>query len=83
MTPEERLHLAHYCQEAQAGLCHCLTFIGDTMISFAQNNVHEFTPESLCQLGHGVGSIGRLVPALEELGRVAFLGLERQEMGGN
>ena len=83
MTQEDRLHLAHCCQEAQAGLCHCLSFIGDTLISFAQSDVHEFTPESLCQLGHGITSIGQLLPALGELGRVAFSGLERQRMGGD
>nr|WP_275938565.1 hypothetical protein [Pectobacterium brasiliense] len=54
MDNDERSQVTEYCAETQAGLCHCLlNFIGDALITFADNDVCESTPESLCQLGHG------------------------------
>lgn len=41
--------------------------MGDSLITFADNNVNEFTPESLCQLGHGLTAISLLIPALADM----------------
>lgn len=63
----ERSQVAEYCAETRAGLCHCLNFIGDALITFADNDVCESTPESLCQLGHGLTAISLLIPTLTDM----------------
>ncbi|MFP1824526.1 hypothetical protein [Lonsdalea quercina] len=67
MDDGQRLLTADYCEGTRAGLCHCLNFIGDTLVTFADNKVHEFTPASLCQLGHSLISVSLLIPALADL----------------
>ncbi|WP_349305403.1 hypothetical protein [Serratia plymuthica] len=67
----ERSQVAEYCAETRAGLCHCLNFIGDALITFADNDVCESTPESLCQLGHGLTAISLLIPTLTDMQRRA------------
>ncbi|KTL59737.1 hypothetical protein AA106_15850 [Photorhabdus laumondii subsp. laumondii] len=51
-------------KENTMGMCHGVTFLGDSMLSFASNNIHEFTPESLCQLGHSLEALSSLLPML-------------------
>ncbi|EMZ5840133.1 hypothetical protein ACR3CL_004324, partial [Yersinia enterocolitica] len=46
---------------------HGLNFIGDTFVTFADNDVLDFSAESLCQLGHCLASISILLPALTQL----------------
>lgn len=67
MDNDELSLAAYYCAETRAGLCHCLNFIGDALITFAENEVYESTPESLCQLGHGLTAICLLIPALTDM----------------
>ncbi|BES86348.1 hypothetical protein PEC302107_32650 [Pectobacterium araliae] len=67
MDNDELSLVTEYCAETQAGLCHCLNFIGDALITFADNDVCESTPESLCQLGHGLTAISLLIPALTDM----------------
>ena len=67
MNADERLLLAHCCDESRAGLCHGLDFLGDMLVTFSQQGVNEFTPESLCQLGHTLTTFGRLIPALTDM----------------
>ncbi|KAA8994641.1 hypothetical protein FJU30_26120 [Affinibrenneria salicis] len=67
MDDDARMLAADYCEGTRAGLCHCLNFIGDTLVTFADNQVHEFTPASLCQLGHSLISVSLLIPALTDL----------------
>ncbi|ATZ93410.1 hypothetical protein [Dickeya fangzhongdai] len=71
MDDDELSQVAEYCAETSAGLCHCLNFIGDALITFADNDVCESTPESLCQLGHGLNAISLLIPALNDMHRRA------------
>ena len=67
MDHDELLLAACYCAEARAGLCHCLNFIGEALVTFAENESYESTPESLSQLGHGLTAIGLLIPALTDI----------------
>lgn len=67
MDDDARMLAADYCEGTRAGLCHCLNFIGDTLVTFADNQVQEFTPASLCQLGHSLISVSLLIPALTDL----------------
>ncbi len=67
MDADELSFATEYCAETCAGLCHCLHFMGDSLVTFADNNVNEFTPESLCQLGHGLTAISLLIPALADM----------------
>lgn len=71
MDAYSRSLVAEYCDETRAGLCHCLHFIGDSLVTFADNGVKEFTPESLCQLGHGLNAISLLIPALAGMAKRA------------
>lgn len=66
-SPEETYQLAESCENSIAGLCHGLHFLGKTFITFAENATLEFSPESLCQLGHGLSATATLLPALYEL----------------
>ena len=63
----ETYQLAENCENSIAGLCHGLHFLGKTFITFAENAALEFSPESLCQLGHGLRATANLLPALLEL----------------
>ncbi|AUP76874.1 hypothetical protein CWS02_18990 [Enterobacter sp. EA-1] len=38
-----------------------------TLVSFADNNMLEFSPETFCHLGHGLRATATLLPALMEL----------------
>ena len=67
MDNDELLLAACYCAETRAGLCHCLNFIGEALVTFAENETYESTPESLSQLGHGLTAIGLLIPALTDI----------------
>ncbi|WMY73931.1 hypothetical protein RHD99_21245 [Buttiauxella selenatireducens] len=71
LTSEETLELASHCEESIAGLCHALRFIGKSFITFAEQNVVEFSQETLCQAGHGIAVISSLIPALHRLERKA------------
>jgi hypothetical protein len=64
---QETYQLAENCENSIAGLCHGLHFLGKTFITFAENATLEFSPESLCQLGHGLRATANLLPALLEL----------------
>ncbi|ECD9611739.1 hypothetical protein FNZ18_20565 [Salmonella enterica subsp. salamae] len=77
MEPNERLLLAHCCDESRAGICHCLDFLGDTLVTFSRQGTHEFTAESLCQLGHALTTFSQLIPALTDLSH--FLHADRQQ----
>ncbi|EPY5145863.1 hypothetical protein KGG53_05375 [Klebsiella pneumoniae] len=78
MEADERLLLAHCCDESRAGLCHCLDFLGDMLVTFSQQGVNEFTPESLCQLGHTLTTFGRLIPALTDMSQ--FIHADRRQL---
>lgn len=78
-STEENLQLASHCEESIAGLCHALSFIGKSFITFADNNVVEFSQESLCQAGHGITAIGSLIPLLHGLERKADSLLSRAD----
>ncbi|WP_145479833.1 hypothetical protein [Yersinia similis] len=67
MNTDDRLQLADYCDEARTGLCHCLDYLGDSLITFSGHNVLEFTPTSLYQLGHSLNTINSLKAALTQL----------------
>ena len=67
MDNDELLLAACYCAETRAGLCHCLNFIGEALVTFAENESNESTPESLCQLGHGLSAISLLIPVLTDI----------------
>lgn len=64
MSEQTIEQLGEACEANSAGICHGLNFIGDTLVTFAMNNVVEFTPESLCQLGHCLAAISSLLPML-------------------
>jgi hypothetical protein len=67
LNSQETLQLAEKCENSIAGLCHGLHFLGKTFITFAENDELEFSPESLCQLGHGLRATATVLPALYEL----------------
>lgn len=67
LSEEETLELSHSCEDCIAGLCHGLRFVGKTLVSFADNNMLEFSPETFCHLGHGLRATATLLPALIEL----------------
>lgn len=67
MDNDELLLAVCYCAETRAGLCHCLNFIGDALVSLADNATNEPAPESLCQLGHGLTAISLLIPVLTDI----------------
>lgn len=53
--------------ESRAGICDGLQFLGDTLTTFANNNVVEFTAESLHQLGRWLSATSTLLPMLIDL----------------
>ena len=67
MSKHERMQLALRCEEARAGLCHCLSFIGDVLVVAAGRDKPEFLPVNLMQLGHGLTAISALLPTLTDL----------------
>ncbi|WP_049602274.1 hypothetical protein, partial [Yersinia similis] len=67
MNEDDRLQLADHCEAAHAGLCHCLDYLGDSLITFSGHNILEFTPTSLYQLGHSLNTISSLIPTLNQL----------------
>ncbi|HDL7822971.1 TPA: hypothetical protein PXP39_000779 [Yersinia enterocolitica] len=67
LSADDTLELANSSEECYAGLLHGLNFIGDTFVTFADNEVLDFSAESLCQLGHCLASISILLPALTQL----------------
>lgn len=67
LNKDELSLTACYCAETRAGLCHCLNFIGEALVTFAENESSESTPESLCQLGHGLTAISLLIPVLTDI----------------
>ncbi|EPQ6961141.1 hypothetical protein ACUVY4_003188 [Escherichia coli] len=71
LNADDTLQLANSSEECCAGLCHCLHFLGKTFVSFADSNVLEFSPESLCQLGHGLLASALLIPALIQIQKSA------------
>ncbi|ELY9432779.1 hypothetical protein SPD65_003285 [Salmonella enterica] len=71
LNADDTLQLANSSEECCAGLCHGLHFLGKTFVSFADSNVLEFSPESLCQLGHGLSATALLIPALIQLQKSA------------
>lgn len=78
LSEEEAMELSFCCEESIAGLCNGLQFLGKTFISFAENDTLQFSPESLCQIGHSIRTAASLPPALMELNRSA----ERQILTG-
>ncbi|QXF34735.1 hypothetical protein CE143_17355 [Photorhabdus luminescens] len=64
MSEQAIEQLEEVCEANSAGICHGLHFLGDTLVTFAMNDVVEFTPESLCQLGHCLVAISSLLPML-------------------
>lgn len=64
LTSEEALELACYCEANIAGLCHMLSLVGKSFITFANSNVVDFSQETLCQAGHGIVAISSLIPML-------------------
>ncbi|MCX8967247.1 hypothetical protein EHW66_20420 [Erwinia psidii] len=80
MEQSECLLLAHCCDESRAGLCHCLDFLGETLVTFSRLGSHEFTQESLCQLGHTLTTLSELIPALTDLSQ--FLHADRLKQQG-
>ncbi|EIW2916270.1 hypothetical protein MB866_003858 [Salmonella enterica] len=71
LNADDTLQLANSSEECCVGLCHGLHFLGKTFVSFADSNVLEFSPESLCQLGHGLSATALLIPALIQLQKSA------------
>lgn len=67
MDNDELLRTACYCAETRAGLCHCLNFIGEALVTFAESGAYEPTPENLCQLGHGLTAMSLLIPVLTDI----------------
>ncbi|MBW5814203.1 MULTISPECIES: hypothetical protein [Yersinia] len=67
MNTDDCLQLADHCCEANAGLCQCLNYLGDSLVTFADHNILEFTSTSLGQLGHSLMTISSLIPALTQL----------------
>ncbi|HEN3478930.1 TPA: hypothetical protein U5D84_000542 [Yersinia enterocolitica] len=67
LSADDTLELANSSEECYAGLLHGLNFIGDTFVTFADNEVLDFSAESLCQLGHCLALISILLPALTQL----------------
>ncbi|HHH1416700.1 TPA: hypothetical protein ACPY6L_001303 [Yersinia enterocolitica] len=67
MNTDECLQLADHCCEANAGLCQCLNYLGDSLVTFADHNILEFTSTSLSQLGNSLITISSLIPALTQL----------------
>ena len=67
MSKDDCLQLADHCEAVCAGLCDCLDYLGDSLITFANHNVLAFTPASLCQLGLGLNTISTLIPTLNTL----------------
>ncbi|HGM6910076.1 hypothetical protein [Serratia marcescens] len=61
--------VAEYCSETRAELCHSLNFLGDALITFADNDVCESTPESLCQLEHELTAISLHLSMLTDMQR--------------
>lgn len=56
--------LIHSCDEARAGLYHCLSFLGDVL---TKEHAEELSPANLHQIGHTLSSISQLVPTLTDL----------------
>ncbi|MGT3203581.1 hypothetical protein ACVST5_00485 [Yersinia enterocolitica] len=80
LSADDTLELANSSEECYAGLLHGLNFIGDTFVTFADNDVLDFSTESLCQLGHCLASISILVPALTQLQTSASAKLTNNEL---
>ena len=71
LSAEDTLRLANSSEECCIGLCHGLSFLGKTFVTFADKNVLDFSAESLCQLGHGLSASAMLIPALLQLQKSA------------
>jgi len=81
LSPEETTMLADSCENNIAGLCHGLHFLSKTFVTFADKEACAFSPESLCQLGHGLSATATLLPALYELQLTAERQLAATEPG--
>lgn len=79
MSMEECLQLASDCEEARAGLCHCLHFIGDSLVTFAGHDALYLTPTNLFQLGHSLTAISSLLPMLTDLEQMVRADVRRME----
>lgn len=67
LDEDSSLRLANCCEENIAGLCCGLAFMGKTLNSFAANNIVTFSPESLCQAGHFLTAVSKIIPTLSKL----------------
>lgn len=81
LNADDTLQLASSSEECCAGLCHGLYFLGKTFVSFADSKVLQFSPESLCQLGHGLSTTAVLLPALIQLQNAAERQLIKTDIG--
>lgn len=78
MDEKACLRLAHCCQEAHAGLCHCLGLLGETLLAPA--DAREQNAQNKQRLGHSLYAISLLIPALCDL--ESFLQAELRERAG-
>ncbi|HAV1239869.1 TPA: hypothetical protein JGU28_004676 [Salmonella enterica] len=83
MERDERLQLAICCDEARAGLCHCLDFIGNILTTFAQQNTCALTRQDISHLGHTLTTASQLIPALNNLYLFLHADLEQNNVGGD
>lgn len=71
LSEEELLELAFGCEDTLSGLYQTLKFLGDSLISLCTENETTFSTESICQLGHSLGCISQLIPAIHQLSDLA------------
>lgn len=79
MTQDECLQLAYFCDETHAGLCHCLTFISETINALAQHGETGFNPSGQHHLGHTLATIGQLIPTVADLSLFIRAELQKTE----
>ena len=80
MSKDECLQLASCCEEAGAGLCHCLGAMGDFMVTLASHDPREFTSSNIFQIGHSLAAISMLLPMLFDLQQLIQAELGKTEM---
>jgi len=71
LTDDDTYMLDHSSEDCFFGLCHGLHFQGKAFVSLADSNQLQFSPETLCQLGHSLMTTALLLPALLRLQKSA------------
>ncbi len=80
MSRDECLQLAADCEETRTGLCHCLSFIGESLVTLASHEEQNLVPANLFHLGHSLTAISSLLPMLIDLEQFIRADLRNMEI---